>query len=62
MVVNFEDANFSTFRDFPKRSFCHTEIGDGSGGMKAICSRPEEDCDVIFSRNAKTVVVYVASC
>ena len=37
VAVNFEDASFTTFRDFPKPSFCDSEVGDGSGGMNAIC-------------------------
>ena len=45
-VVNFEGASFSSFRDFLKRSFCDGEVGDGTDGMKAICSRPEVADDV----------------
>ena len=33
--------NRSNFRYFPKSSFCDGEVGDGSGGVNAICSRPE---------------------
>ena len=47
MLVNFENASFRTFRDFPKISFCRGEAGDGSGGMDTICSRPEVADDVI---------------
>ena len=54
MVVNFEDANFSTFRDFPKRSVCHAEVGYGSGGMNAICNRPEVADDVTSSTDVYT--------
>ena len=38
---NFEDAILSTFRGFQRRSFCDGKVGDGGGGMNAICSRPE---------------------
>ena len=41
VTVNLEDASFTTFWDFPKRSFCHGEVGVGRGSMNAICSRPE---------------------
>ena len=47
MAVDFEDASFSTLQDFPKRSFCHSEVCDGSGGMNTICSRPEVADDVV---------------
>ena len=46
-MINFEGASFSTFRDIPKRSFCDSEIGDGSGGINAICSRPGVAGDII---------------
>ena len=49
VLVNFKGASFSTFRDFPKRSFCDGEIGDGS--MNVICSRPEEAYDVIAGKD-----------
>ena len=40
-VVNFE-ADRSSFRYFPKSSFCDGEVGEDRGsGMNAICSRPE---------------------
>ena len=45
-VVNFESASFRTFRDFPERLFCDGEVSDDSGGVNAICGRPEID-DVI---------------
>ena len=54
MEVNFKGARFSTFREFPKRSFCDGETGDGSGGMNAICSRPQVDDEVISSRDVDT--------
>ena len=46
-VINVEGASFSTFLNIPKRSFCDVEVGDGSGGMNATCSRPEVADDVI---------------
>ena len=46
MVANIEDARFSTLRYVPKREFCHGDVGDGSGGMNAICSRREVAVDV----------------
>ena len=48
LVVDFEGATFSSFRDFPKTSLCDGEVCDGSGGMNAICSRPEV-ADVVIS-------------
>ena len=51
MVVNFEGTGFnSTLRYFPKRSFSDNEVGDGSGRMNAICSRPEVPDDVTSGR------------
>ena len=47
VAASFEGAGFSIFRNFPKRSLYHDEIGDASGGMNAICSRPEAPDDVI---------------
>ena len=55
MAAHFEDArlyiSFSTFRDFPKRSSSHGEVGDSSGGMNVICSRPEVADGVITGRD-----------
>ena len=59
IVVNFEVASFSSFQDFPKRLFCDGEVGDGSSGMNAICSRPEIAGDVIFCEDAETFHEYV---
>ena len=53
-VVNFECGSFSTFRDFPKRSFCDAEVGDGSGGMNAICIRWEVADHVISGNDVDT--------
>ena len=47
MALNFEDASFSTFRDFPRRSFCQGEVDEGKGCMNAICSRAEVPDDAI---------------
>ena len=41
-MVNFE------------RSFCDVEVGDGSVGMNAICSRPEANDDVISIKDVDT--------
>ena len=46
-MVNFEIASSSSLQDFPKRSFCDSEIGDSSGGMNAIYSQPKVADDVI---------------
>ena len=53
-MVNFEVASSSNVRDFSKRSFCDGEVGDGSGGVKAICSRPKVADDVISGEDAET--------
>ena len=50
LVLHFKGAVFSTFRDVPKRSFCDSEIGDGSSGMNVICNRPEVADDVISGK------------
>ena len=47
VALNVEDASFSTFRDFPKRWFCHGEVDNGRGGMNTICSRSEVADNVI---------------
>ena len=44
---------------FQKRSFCDDEVGDGSGGMNAICSRPEVADDGISCENAVAFQEYV---
>ena len=59
-VVNFEVASFSSFGNFPKRSFCDSEIDDGSSGMNAICSQTEVADDVIFSGNVDAVQYYTS--
>ena len=48
----------STFRDFPKRKLCHGEVGDGSGGMNAICIRSEVADDVISGIDVDTFRCY----
>ena len=58
MVVNFEDASFSTFRDFPKRSFCHSEVSDGSSGINVIFSRLEAVDDDISGTDVDTFCCY----
>ena len=58
VVVNFEDASISTFRAFSTRSSCHCEVGDGSSGMNAICSRSEVADDVISSADVDTFWCY----
>ena len=66
-ALNCEGCSSSSFQDFPNSSFC-----DGSGGVNAICSRPEVVDDVIsggtclckfvdcsrqqFSRKSKPVI------
>ena len=50
IVVTLKVASSTSFRDFPKRLFCDGEVGDGSGGMNAICSLPEVAGDVISGR------------
>ena len=49
IVANVELASSSSFRDLPKWLFCDGKVGDGSGVMNAICSRPEVADDVICS-------------
>ena len=56
-MVNLEGASFSTFRNFPKRSFCDGDVVDGSCGINAICSRPEVVYDVISGRDVDTTGV-----
>ena len=54
IVVNVETANSSSSRDFPKWSLCDSEVGNGSGGVNANCSRPEAADDVISGEDAET--------
>ena len=58
-MVNFDFASSSSFRDLPKSSFCGCEVGDGTGDMNAICSRPEVLDDVIFGKDVDTFQEYV---
>ena len=59
MILNFEDASFSTFQDFRKRSFCHGPVDDGrGGGMETISSRLEVADDVISSTVVDTFKCY----
>ena len=44
---------------FSKISFCHGEVGDGSGGMNAICSRLEVADDVISGIHVDTFRYYI---
>ena len=50
-VLNLEVASSRSFRDFPKRSICDGEVGDGSGGVKSICSRPTVTTGSIWWRH-----------
>ena len=54
---NFGEASFSTFRDFPERSFCDGEVSDGSGSINAICSRPEVADDVVSGTDVNYISV-----
>ena len=58
-MVVFEVASCSSSRDIPKQLFCNGEVCDGSGGVNAICSRPEVTDDVIFGEDAETFQEYV---
>ena len=51
-MVSFEVASFSSFRDFPIRSFCDGEVGDF---MNAICSRPEVADDAVSCEDVDTI-------
>ena len=51
IIANFQVANFSTFRDIPKRSFCDGEVGDLGVGMNTICSWPEVVDDVVSGKH-----------
>ena len=53
-----EVASFSSFRGLPKRLFCDGEVGDGSGVVNAICSRPEVADDVIYCEDAEMLQAY----
>ena len=59
IVIHFEVASSSSFRDFPKRLFCDGEVGDGRGGVNKIHSRPEVADDVISCEDAETDREYV---
>ena len=59
-MVRFEGANFSTFRDFPKRSFCDSKVGDGSDGTNVTCSRWEVAADDVISGNDVDTFRYYA--
>ena len=48
MSLNFEVSSSNSFRDFSKRSSCDGKVDGGSGGVNAICIRPEVGDDVIF--------------
>ena len=54
IAVNFAVASSSSFRVFSKLLFCDGEVGDGSGGVSAICNRPEVADDVLSSEGAET--------
>ena len=53
-MVNCESVGSSSVLYFPKRSFCDGEVGDGSGGMIAICSQSEAADDVISGEDVET--------
>ena len=53
-MVNCEVVSSSSFRDFSKRMFCDGEVGDRSGGVNTICSRPELADEVISSEDTET--------
>ena len=63
-MVNFKVASFSRFQDCLTRFFCDGEVGlgDGSGGMNAICSRNEEADDVISDEGASTNFALLIVC
>ena len=57
-LVNFEGASFSTFQDFPKRSFCHGEVSDSIGSTNTICNRMAVDDDAISGTDVDTFQYY----
>ena len=57
-MVNVEVASSGSFQSFPKRSFSDGEVGDGSGGVDAICSRPEVPDDVIYGEDVDNLMYY----
>ena len=67
LVVDFVVASSSSFRDSKNEGFCDDKVGDGSGGVNAICRRPEVPDDVICGEDAATfreygsINVFVAS-
>ena len=58
VLLNFEIASSGSFIYFPKRSFRDGQVGDGIGGMNAICSRPEAPDDDIYGENVETFMHY----
>ena len=56
-AVNFEDATVLS-NIFQKCSFCDSEVGDDSGGMNAICSRPEVADKVVSGTDVDTFRYY----
>ena len=50
-MVNFEIVSCSSFRGSPDSSFCDGDVGDGSGGVNAICSPPEIPDDIVYSED-----------
>ena len=54
VVINFEVACSSSFRDNREEIFPNTEVGGGAGGINAICSRPEVTDDVIVGYGLET--------
>ena len=51
-LINCEVASSSSYPDFPKRSFCDSEVNDDSGGVNTIGSRPKVADDVIAGKDA----------
>ena len=51
-MVNFEIANCSVFRD-NREKIPDAEAGDGTGGIKVICSPPGVPDDLISSNNVE---------
>ena len=46
-MINFEVASCSSFRDNREKIFPDAEVSAGTGGITAICWRPEVADDVI---------------
>ena len=53
-MVNFEVASSSSFRDYPRRLFYDSEVGDDSSGMSVICRRLEVADNMVSSENVDT--------